>query len=176
MSKICSSLGQMGPSRFTSQPYAARLHKLNMPVDKSGDFLKKTMLIHFGMIEDCKYDKIHDTYPDFKEKLLKAYDLTLTILSNTKSPICFCHHDLQPGNTLKPLNSKIGDDNLFFIDYEYSAYSYRAFDAGNYFAEWIYDYNDTEKEGGYGENILNYPSDEEQRNYAKAYLVEAGYK
>ena len=208
----------------------ARLHKLNMPIDKSGDFLKNTMKIYFKKIDLEKLDA------EFRRKLQDAYDMTLVILSNTNSPVCFCHNDTQPGNTLKPnigsekslekspekslekipennpenspenspqnnsvensLNipekcvitnpqiegpqsntpisktsaSDSSQSNLFFIDYEYSAYNNRAFDAGNYFAEWMYNYNDINEVGGYSAELKNYPSIEFQKEYAKAYL------
>lgn len=148
----------------------ARLHKLNMPIDKSGEFLKNTMDIYFKKIHLEKLE------PDFRRKLTDAYEMTLTILSNTNSPVCFCHNDTQPGNTLKPLNSptksptKTDSEPLLFIDYEYSAYNNRAFDAGNFFAEWIYNYEHTKEVGGYSANLDNYPSVESQKEYARAYF------
>jgi len=145
----------------------ARIHKLKMPIDKSGEFLKNTMDIFFEKID---LDKLE---PDFRRKLVNAHDMTLTILSNTNSPVCFCHNDTQPGNTLKPTSTKkSSQSSLFFIDYEYSAYNNRAFDAGNFFAEWIYNYEHTKEEGGYSANLENYPSIECQKEYARAYFEE----
>lgn len=143
----------------------AELHKLQMPIDKSGNFLTNTMSIYFEKID------LESEEPELREKLLSAYDTTKTILSNTRSPICFCHNDTQPGNTLKPNKSNTNGSNLklFFIDYEYSAYSYRAFDAGNYFAEWMYDYT-AQNDLGFTGIIENYPSISQQEEYAKAYL------
>jgi len=65
-------------------------------------------------------------------------------------------------------------EDLFFIDYEYSAYNNRAFDVGNYFAEWMYNYKHTEEVGGYSEKLENYPSLEHQKDYAIAYFEETG--
>jgi len=151
----------------------ARLHKLSMPIDKSGDYLKVTLDIYMEKIRSKYGESMEKLEPDFRRKVTDAYEMTLTILSNTNSPVCFCHNDTQPGNTLKPLNTSAkSSEPLFFIDYEYSAYNNRAFDAGNFFAEWIYNYEHTKEAGGYSAKLENYPSIESQKEYAVAYFEE----
>ncbi|KJE90814.1 choline kinase, variant [Capsaspora owczarzaki ATCC 30864] len=65
-------------------------------------------------------------------------------LLRVPSPVVFCHNDLQEGNILEPSSAR---DTSFrrrplrFIDYEYGAYNYRAFDIANHFCEWSIDYN-----------------------------------
>ena len=58
----------------------------------------------------------------------------------TKSPVVFCHNDLQEGNILHTRTSahEPGRD-VILIDYEYCAYNYRGFDLANHFLEWSFD-------------------------------------
>lgn len=60
-------------------------------------------------------------------------------LTTLKSPVVFCHNDLQEGNILLR-ESESGCRSLCLIDYEYCAYNYRGFDIANHFIEWIYNY------------------------------------
>lgn len=55
-----------------------------------------------------------------------------------KSPVVFCHNDLQEGNIL--LREDCEEPSLVLIDFEYCSYNYRGFDLANHFIEWMYDY------------------------------------
>jgi ethanolamine kinase len=71
--------------------------------------------------------------------------------------LVFCHNDLQSLNII--YNEK--EDEIYFIDFEYSGYNYRCFDIGNHFCEYT------------GINDINpqkYPSVEAQRRFIRAYL------
>lgn len=61
-------------------------------------------------------------------------------LTKLRSPVVFCHNDLQEGNILMKENETSGCRSLCLIDYEYCAYNYRGFDIANHFVEWTYDY------------------------------------
>lgn len=65
------------------------------------------------------------------EMLQSEFNQLYNVLSNTASPVVFAHNDLLLGNIIyDDINEKIT-----FIDYEYAACNYQAFDIGNHFAE-----------------------------------------
>lgn len=47
------------------------------------------------------------------------------------SPIVFCHNDLAPQNII------YDENELRFIDFEYSSYNHRGYDIGNFFCEFV---------------------------------------
>lgn len=80
-----------------------------------------------------------------------------------KSPVVFCHNDLQEGNILLRNQTNVEDekrnlsnmsnevdyerltsDSLVIIDFEYCSYNYRGFDFANHFCEWVFDYTNEE--------------------------------
>lgn len=64
---------------------------------------------------------------------------------------------------------------LFFIDFEYCSYNYRAFDIANHFCEWMYNY--THKEHPYYTFTReDGPSREQKLRFIRAYLDEQGSK
>ncbi|CAB0017013.1 unnamed protein product [Nesidiocoris tenuis] len=83
-------------------------------------------------------------------------------LVGIKSPVVFCHNDLQEGNILlreransdldltngndvtENGNVRMTSDSLVVIDFEYCSYNYRGFDFANHFCEWFYDYSNQE--------------------------------
>merc|ERR1712168_309481 len=84
-------------------------------------------------------------------------------INKTKSPTCFCHNDLQE------LNIMVHNDNLTFIDWEYSSYGHRDFDIANFMSEAMYNYQVTNKEG-YKLTVENYPTIETQKTFLKSYF------
>ena len=96
----------------------------------------------------------------------KAYDLNtikeeLVFMENNlknRSDIVLCHNDLLLKNFIK------NEKGIELIDYEYSGYNYRAFDIANHFNEWC----------GFDLNWDNFPSEDTQKRFLKAYL-EAYY-
>lgn len=58
-------------------------------------------------------------------------------LSNLDSPVVFAHNDLLLGNVIytKETNS------VTFIDFEYAAPNYQAYDIANHFAEFVGEYH-----------------------------------
>lgn len=85
-------------------------------------------------------------------------------------PVVFCHNDLQENNILvldKP--GEEGTYELLPIDFEYAGYNYRAFDVGNHFNEWCYDYA-IQDPPYYTYNYDLYPSREQQAFFWTAYF------
>uniref|UniRef100_A0A0N4ZBF9 Choline/ethanolamine kinase n=1 Tax=Parastrongyloides trichosuri TaxID=131310 RepID=A0A0N4ZBF9_PARTI len=106
-------------------------------------------------------------------------------LKASKSPIVFCHNDLQEGNILlsdayeitedgelkKKNEFRIGskDEPFFVIDYEYACYNFRGFDFGNHFCEWGISY-DTEDPCGYTIIEEHFPTREKMALFITEYL------
>jgi ethanolamine kinase len=63
--------------------------------------------------------------------LEKEYQMMKETLSRINSPVVFSHNDLLLGNVL--YNQK--EESVIFIDYEYTAPNYQAFDIVNHFTE-----------------------------------------
>lgn len=64
-------------------------------------------------------------------QLRAEIDRLHTVLGEIESPVIFAHNDLLLGNILVDEET----DTVRFIDYEYAAYNYQAYDIGNHFAE-----------------------------------------
>jgi choline/ethanolamine kinase len=97
-----------------------------------------------------------------------------------KSPVCFCHNDLQEGNILLPDfgNTKkkgsqqtYSDDSVVLIDFEYCSYNYRSSDIANHFCEWMYDYSNPEYPHFSSDTSL-YPSESQRRLFIREYLKQ----
>ena len=101
---------------------------------------------------------------EYIEPEKKAYDINIIkkelvfMEENLKnrSDVVFCHNDLLLKNFIK------NDKSVELIDYEYSGYSYRAFDLANHFNEWC----------GFELVWENFPSEDTQRRFLKEYLKE----
>lgn len=98
------------------------------------------------------------------EKLIKPYavleqeyQFLKDNLSELHSPVVFCHNDLLLTNILH----NIKENTVTFIDYEYTAYNYQAFDIANHFAEFA---------GIDAPNYALYPEEHLQREWLKIYL------
>lgn len=85
------------------------------------------------LLKTNKHTKITTKY-----KLIHCRDH----LMKMKSPVVFCHNDMQEGNIL--LREDIEEPTLVLIDFEYCSYNYRGFDIANHFIEWTYDYTKAE--------------------------------
>ncbi|XP_076179701.1 ethanolamine kinase 1 isoform X1 [Ptiloglossa arizonensis] len=122
-----------------------------------------------------KIEKFMDIMPkkfsdDFKqarfEKLIKPinvlkqnYQLLKKTLLDLHSEVVFAHNDLLLGNVL--YNQK--ENIVTFIDFEYTAYNYQAFDIANHFAEFA---------GIDNPDYSLYPEDELQKTWLSIYLQE----
>lgn len=64
-------------------------------------------------------------------ELQEELDFLESELSQLGSPIVFCHNDALLANVI--YNKK--ENDVMFIDFEYAAFNYQAFDIGNHFNE-----------------------------------------
>lgn len=116
------------------------------------------------------------------DELVKELQLIKLCVCKSKSHVNFCHNDLQEGNILLPKEQRQGgpeegavengdqtDDGLVFIDFEYASYNYRGFDFANHFCEWPIDYTEN-KPPYYVVREEDYPTDEQQKTFFRAYL------
>uniref|UniRef100_T1GU53 ethanolamine kinase n=1 Tax=Megaselia scalaris TaxID=36166 RepID=T1GU53_MEGSC len=65
------------------------------------------------------------------ERIRSEFEYLYSCLEKLNSPIVFAHNDLLLGNVIYTESQK----SVTFIDYEYAAYNFQAFDIGNHFAE-----------------------------------------
>ncbi|KAK6016947.1 Choline/ethanolamine kinase, partial [Ostertagia ostertagi] len=117
-----------------------------------------------------------------------------SMISKSKSPVTFCHNDLQEGNILLPkassnirlpsvsedsleslclATSNPTDPRLVLIDFEYASYNYRGFDFANHFVEYCIDY-DVLDHPYYEIRTENFPGEEELTEFFVSYLRELG--
>lgn len=68
-----------------------------------------------------------------KIEIQKNVNLLKERLSILESPIVFAHNDLLLGNVIHTKES----NSVTFIDFEYAAPNYQAYDIGNHFAEFV---------------------------------------
>ncbi|MFH4982036.1 hypothetical protein AB6A40_008745 [Gnathostoma spinigerum] len=175
----------------------ARVHALDVPT------IKQPMLVE---IAKKWLSKIGETNPNMKHELkgrmvaleknskypqyvnidvlTAELNLMEKCLAKSKSPVVFCHNDLQEGNILLRGDCEIGEDGalhgeytdqpLVIIDYEYANHNYRAFDFANHMIEHILDYSNPQPPF-YFINKERYPSVEQQKELFIAYFEQLQY-
>lgn len=156
----------------------AEYHRLELPLCKEPDFMWNTM---HGWCQDV--EEMHLNEQDKALILAKVREMDLVqeylFLRNYlekltfPGPVTFCHNDVQEGNILKVFKERLRNNEeeieLRLIDFEYSAYNYRAFDLANHFCEWMIDY--TVAEPVYFSVALDkWPSKEQQLLFIRTYL------
>ena len=82
-------------------------------------------------------------------------------LEQLKSPVVFCHNDLQEGNILIREKAVSREEKLVIIDFEYCSYNYRGFDLANHFCESVYEYTN-DKSPNFTANQANMPSTQQK--------------
>ncbi|XP_044738084.1 choline/ethanolamine kinase isoform X1 [Chrysoperla carnea] len=166
------------------------IHSMDIPISKEPQWIWKTAERWINTVETCVV-KDQKCRTQYNEQILKIknYDLKNELIwlqqyvNNLKSPVVFCHNDMQEGNILiqqqnactdETVTSSIGDnDQLILIDYEYCSYNYRGFDMANHFLEWTYEYTNPEYPFFY-ELPNNYPTKEQQLNFIQEYIKVTG--
>jgi choline/ethanolamine kinase len=104
-------------------------------------------------------------------------------LSRLSSPVVFSHCDLQMGNILagsgrsragrgrksrgRRNRSQQDRHQIYLIDFEYSNYSYRGYDIGNFFCEQMFDYHSATPHLA---DLEHFPSIEVQEAFCRGYL------
>lgn len=146
-------------------------HKLEMPVKKEPTCIMSRLELYFETAMHMQFDDKHKTE---LLNMLRQYDLEhelkyiKKLVTDTASPVVFCHNDVQEGNLLHADNVS---NPVQMIDFEYSGYNYRGFDLGNHFCEWAYDYAHSEWPF-YSYKIEDYPTKEQQVNFVQSYIRE----
>ncbi|KYN39407.1 Ethanolamine kinase 1 [Trachymyrmex septentrionalis] len=104
-------------------------------------------------LKQAKFEMLIPSYAILE----KEYQLLKSTLSKVNSPVVFAHNDLLLGNIL--YNQK--QESVVFIDYEYTALNYQAFDIVNHFTEFA----------GFDEPDYSlYPDENFQKMWLKKYL------
>ncbi|KAL4499350.1 hypothetical protein ABPG72_006936 [Tetrahymena utriculariae] len=110
-----------------------------------------------------------------KEELLKMVDFIfstkmidyiLQSMDNAKTPLVFCHNDTNSTNLLFDNANK----RIYFLDYEYAGYNYRAFEFGNFFNEQLWDY-EVKQPPFFAIKKELYPSDQQRYSFFANYIV-----
>ncbi|KAJ7323773.1 hypothetical protein OS493_030561 [Desmophyllum pertusum] len=153
-------------------------HRLELPLSKGPDFVWETIS---GWCEDVVQTQFNEQDKAVKLAKLKSMDLKqeFQFLRNyletatSPGPVTFCHNDLQQGNILR-VAKEVQENNeeefdLKLIDFEYSAYNYRAFDLANHFCEWMIDYTIPPPQY-FSLSLNNWPSKEQQLVFIRAYF------
>lgn len=79
--------------------------------------------------------------------------------SETSNPVVFCHNDLLLGNVIYTKEQNF----VTFIDYEYAAFNYQAFDIANHFLEFA---------GIENVDYTKFPEEPLQKDWIRTYLKE----
>jgi len=95
-------------------------------------------------------------FPSLQE-LQAELDCIREKVESLKSPVVLCQNDLSAANTVYDQNK----DDVNFIDLEYAAYNFQAFDIGNHFNEYA---------GVENMDFSLFPNEDHQRFWLKQYL------
>nr|AQT27076.1 putative choline kinase [Nilaparvata lugens] len=172
----------------------AAVHAMNVPINKEPCWLWNTMDRWLQTIEESRFshkpqtcieERLRDT--DFRSEVKWMRNH----LHKIRSPVLFCHNDMQEGNILLKLteaeqhnanevngNCTVAEDNnnnncdkdIVLIDFEYCSYNYRAFDLANHFIEWTYDYT-KEEHPNFSIHRDHYPTHEQMMVFINRYLA-----
>ena len=134
----------------------AKIHQI--PIENKQDILWSTLWNFIGLVPEFE-DNSNGNFKR-KEDLVTEYSFLKTMLEDCKSPLVFCHMDLNLPNILYD-----GSD-VHFIDFEYSGCSYAAYDIANHFIEFVV--LDEQQNLDY---IKWYPSKEYQLSWIRIYLA-----
>lgn len=163
----------------------AQIHSLDVPISKEPTWLWDTMKRWMSnmkatlaaeptpQIED-KNDFIEKDLSSAMRAILRwnldsEMDWMRSYLNQLRSPVVFCHNDLQEGNILIRESAVTREEKLVIIDFEYCSYNYRGFDVANHFCEWMYDYT-FDKYPKFNYNPDAMPSVERQLYFIRCYL------
>ncbi|CAB3400078.1 unnamed protein product [Caenorhabditis bovis] len=184
----------------------AKVHQLEVPIWKEPDYLCDALQRWHRQLTGTVNGEHNFTLPDGGENnvpisvtcndLARELEFLRDHISKSKSPVTFCHNDLQEGNILLPKASSgnirmpsvtdetanLGnslaafnpaDPRLVLIDFEYASYNYRAFDFANHFIEYTIDY-DVHESPFYTIEPNHFPSREMMQEFFVSYLREQG--
>lgn len=163
---------------------AANVHSLDVPINKEPTWLFDT--IH-SWLETIRESQAAGPTPETGTSLLSfAYEEEVewlkSYLKQVRSPIVFCHNDLQEGNILLPevntvmrkgrkVSTPLTDDRVVLIDFEYCSYNYRGHDIANHFCEWAFDYSNPDYPHFFAD-LSQLPTEPERRHFITEYLKQ----
>lgn len=159
----------------------ASVHSLDVPICKQPKWLRETYYSWLDFArKEVKLDNVPEEHVSVARELLNFdYESEIRWLLNAlpqcKSPVVFCHNDLQQGNILLPTEGAPGtldDHKVVIIDFEYCSYNYRGFDIGGHFSERCFDYNGNDKYPYFVAKFENYPNESERRYFIREYLKQ----
>ncbi|PAV62611.1 hypothetical protein WR25_10408 [Diploscapter pachys] len=184
----------------------AKVHQLEVPIWKEPDYicdaLQRWLTQLTSTVSSDHVFDLPDYYSEFAPtsltcvQIAEELDYLREMISQSKSPVKFCHNDLQEGNILLPKASSgnirlpslsderismgnslsafnPADPKLVLIDFEYASYNYRGFDFANHFVEWTIDY-EAEDHPYYSINNDQFPSEDSMLEFFISYLREQG--
>ena len=129
----------------------ANHHKLNPPSIKKVPILFLTLR---KWISNVPLEYLDPKKKAYDLKVIKEELIFMEENLKNRSDIVLCHNDLLLKNFIK------NDQGVEIIDFEYSAYNYRAFDLVNHFNEWC----------GFDLNWDIFPNEDTQRRFLKIYF------
>uniref|UniRef100_A0AAR2LJZ7 ethanolamine kinase n=1 Tax=Pygocentrus nattereri TaxID=42514 RepID=A0AAR2LJZ7_PYGNA len=146
----------------------AKFHRMRMPFNKEPKWLFGTMEKYMSQVQSLTFTR--ETHLR-KFTQLMTYGLPQEmenglILSMRSRAKAFSRNIL-----LLSGRENMDKQKLMLIDFEYSSYNYRGFDIGNFFCEWMYDYN-CDTSPFFKTNTSNYPTKAQQMHFFKSYLSE----
>jgi len=141
--------------------HMAHMHQVKILDQPSQPVLWDKLQQFFDLVperftDNCKHKKYEDIIVP-KRKIQEEMIFLKERLSKLNSPVVFAHNDLLLGNVIYTSER----NSVTFIDFEYSALNYQAYDIGNHFAEFV---------GIENVDYSKYPSKELQWNWLRAYL------
>lgn len=171
-----SELSDAVLSRLVAQKLA-QIHMMDVPINKEPQWLWDTMHRWLDNVQEFMSKKHKNPVAKERAQKLMSYSLRLELewlrefLVSVKSPVVFCHNDLQEGNILLRLDaheSQVSQPELVVIDFEFCSYNYRGFDFANHMCEWQYDYSN-ENPPYFWACPDNYPSPKQQEHFMECY-------
>ncbi|KAL6724443.1 hypothetical protein Aduo_019334 [Ancylostoma duodenale] len=183
----------------------SKVHQLEVPIWKEPDYICDALQRWLCQLMNTPTGQnsfhLPSRYSQWAPAQLTCKDIAReldhlrTMISKSKSPVTFCHNDLQEGNILLPKASSgnirlpslcdeapgglslaafnPADPRLVLIDFEYASYNYRGFDFANHFVEYSIDY-DILDHPHYKINPENFPEEEQLVEFFVNYLREFG--
>ena len=129
----------------------ANHHKLTPPSIKKVPTLFITLR---KWISNIPLEYLDQKKKPYDLKVIKEELIFMEENLKNRSDVVLCHNDLLLKNFIK------NEKEVAVIDYEYSAYNYRAFDLVNHFNEWC----------GFDLNWDHFPNEDTQRRFLKIYF------
>lgn len=147
----------------------ARLHAMNVPIKKTGDWIRESFSKWYKKTE--KKFGLKKLIEQYKCETLKTHDIRAEMewlfqtIDQLDSPKTFTHTDLRGSNIMvtEP------DDRIVLCDFENCSYGYRGVDLGSVFAEW----NGWDPQKICDDGYHEFPDDHQIIPFLKAYADES---